>query len=246
MHVVLHGVLYAAVEIDRQHALRARRYAARPERIAETVVLNLVAQAAATRQRVGIVTDVGKERVSLGIHLGREVSPLAIHHVAVPRKQSHRLDRERKDRTRTLTVEPLHETFLQPTQRLPVGARPVGEDKLPEETLEIITVVICHVPEDSLEVTRTRRLVDRVDDLLKAVGDDLVDGAALLRQVDHLVRTKVVILAVLLLDEVVHVHQELGRGACAAQHARHDEDHVDKASAERLEVCRALRVAAYG
>ena len=41
---VLYGVLYATVEIDGEHALRAGRHTARTERIAEAVVLNLVAQ----------------------------------------------------------------------------------------------------------------------------------------------------------------------------------------------------------
>ena len=125
-----------------------------------------------------------------------------------------------------------------------MGFRAVGEDELPEERFEIIAVVVGDVPEDGLEVAGSGGLVDRVDDLLEAVGDDLVYCAAFLRQVDYLVGTSVIVLAVLLLDKIVHVHQELGRGARAAQHARNDEDHIDETAAERLEVCRARRVAA--
>ena len=244
VHAVLHGVLHAAVEVDRQHALRAGRDAAGAERVAEAVVLDLVAQAAARRERVGVVADVGEERVSLGIHLGREVAPLAVHHVAVAREQRHRLDGEGQHRACALVVEPPHEALLEPRERLPAGARAVREDELPEEALEVVAVVVGDVPEDGLEVARAGGLVDRVDDLLEAVGDDLVDRAAFGREVDDAVGVQVVVLAVLLFDEVVHVHEELGRGARAREHRRDDEDHVDEAAAERLEVGRARRVAA--
>ena len=47
VHLVVHGILYAAVEVYCQHALRASRHAARTKRIAEAVVLYLVSQSAA-------------------------------------------------------------------------------------------------------------------------------------------------------------------------------------------------------
>ena len=245
VHAVLHGILDAAVEVDRQHALRTGRYAAGAERVAEPVVLYLVAQAAARRQRVGVVADIGEERVPLGVHLRRDVAPFLVHHVAVPGQQGHRLDREGQHGLRALAVEPRHETLLQPRQRFPVRLRPVGEYEFAEQAFEIVAVVIGHVPEHGLEVTRPRGLVDRVDDLFETVRNHLVDRPVLFREVDHLVRPLVVIFSVLLFDEIVHIHQELRRGAGAREHRRYDEDHVDEAAAERLEIGRACRVAAH-
>ncbi len=239
-------MLDAAVEVDRKHAFRAGRYAARPQRVAEAVVLYLVAQAAAARQRVGVVAHVGEEGVPLCVHAGREVAPLAVDHVAVAREQRHGLYGEGQHGLRALGVEPPHEALLQPAQRLPVGARAVGEAEFAEQALEVGAVVVGDVPEDGLEVAGARRLVDRVDDLLEAVGHHLVECAAAAREIDHLVRTQVVVLAVLLLHEIVEIHEEFGRGAGAAQHARHDEDHIDEAAAERLEVGGCRGVAADG
>ena len=62
---VLNGVLYATVEVDGEHALRAGRHTACTECVAEAVVLNLVAQTAARAERVGIVAHVCEERVTL-------------------------------------------------------------------------------------------------------------------------------------------------------------------------------------
>ena len=44
---VVHSILNATVEIDGEHTLRARRHATGTQRIAETIVLNLVTQTAA-------------------------------------------------------------------------------------------------------------------------------------------------------------------------------------------------------
>ena len=111
---VVHSILDAAVQVHREHALRTRRHTTGTKRVAETVVLNLIAQAAAARQRVGIVAHVGEERVALGIHLCCEISPLLVYAVAVMSQQSHRLNRECEHGLRALLVEPLHETLLQP------------------------------------------------------------------------------------------------------------------------------------
>ena len=122
----------------------------------------------------------------------------------------------------------------------------VRETKLAEDTLEIVAVVVTDIPKDGLEVSGTRRLVDGIDYLLEAVGDDLVDSASFLRQVHHFVGTEVVVFTIFLLDKVVHVHEELGCGAGAGEHRGDHEDHVDKAAAERLKVGGCGGVAANG
>ena len=65
-----------------------------------------------------------------------------------------------------------------------------------------------------------------------------------LREVHHFVGVLVVVLAILHCDEVGHIHQELGRSACAGEHARDNEHHVDKSAAEGLQIGRRGGVAA--
>ena len=228
------GLLYAAVKVNGEHALRTCRHASGTERVAETVVLYLVAQAAARSQRIGVVAHVCKERVSFGVHFGSEVGVLLVYHVAVFCEQRHRLDRESEHGLCAFLVEPLHEAFLEPAYGVPVGLRAVGVVELAEYALEIIFVVVGNVPEYGLEVTCAGRLVDGVDYLFEAVGNDFVEGAVAFRQVYYLVGALVEVLAVLLCYEVGHIHKEFRRCARAAQHARHDEYHVDEHSAEGL------------
>ena len=91
---VVDGILYAAVEVDGEHALAARADAAGAEGVAEAVVGDFVAQAAAAAERVGVVADVGEEGVPFGIHLGGEVGPFLVAAVSILAEQGHRLDRE--------------------------------------------------------------------------------------------------------------------------------------------------------
>ena len=244
---VVDGILDAAVEVDCQHRLRAGGDAAGAKRVGEAVVGDLIAQAAARRERVGIVAHVGEERVALGVHLGREVAPLLVEALAVAvGQQGHGLDGEGQERLGALLVEPLHEALLEPRESVPVGLLAVGEVELAEDRLEVVAVIVGHIPEDGLIVAGAGGLVEGVDDLLEAVGDDLVDGAVLEREVDDLVGALEVVFAVLQPEEVVHVHEELGRGAGAGEHRRDHEHHVGEAAAERLEVSRGRRVAADG
>ena len=171
------GLLHAAVEVDGQDALRTRGDPACTEGVAEAIVLDFVAQAAARGQRVGVVAHVGEEGVAGGVHFGRQVSVVAVDDVAVARQQGHRLDREGKYGFRALGVEPVHEAALQPVDALPVGPSAVGEDEVAEKALEVVAVVVGDVPEHGLIVAGARRLVDGVDNLFEAVGHDLVERA---------------------------------------------------------------------
>ena len=121
VHVVARGILDAAVQVDGQHALGARGHATGAESVAEAVVLDFVAEAAARRQGVGVVAEVGEEGVSFGVHLGGEIAPFLVDDVAVFREQRHRFHREGEHASQTLRIKPLHEAFLEPAQRLPVG-----------------------------------------------------------------------------------------------------------------------------
>ncbi len=246
VQLVVDSVLYAAVQVDCQHALRACRHAAGTQRIAEPVVSDFVAQAAAAAQRVGVVAHIGEETVSGGIHLGSELSHFGVHHLTVLAEQGHRFDGESEHSLRALLVEPAHKTLLQPLEAFPVGSRPVGEAELAEKAVEIRLVVVRNVPKHSLIVACAGGLVERVDNLLEAVGDDLVEGAAFEAEVNHLVGAGVVVRTVVLANEVVEIHQELGRGAGSAEHTADHKDHIDKAAAERLQVGGCRRVAADG
>ena len=44
-----------------------------------------------------------------------------------------------------------------------------------EKTIEIIFVIISHIPENCLEVAGPRRLIDGIYDLLETVCDDFID-----------------------------------------------------------------------
>ena len=241
---MVHTILDTAVEVDRQHALGTSGHATGTECIAESVVLDLVAQTAARAQRVGIVTQIGEKAVALSVHLSRIVGPFLVLAVAGLGQHGHRLDGEGEHRLGALLVKPLHEALLQPVESVPVGLCAVGEVEVSEDRIEVVFIVITDIPEHSLIVAGTGRLVERVDDLLEAVGDDLVDRALLQAEIHDIVGMGIVVLAIFLLDEVVHIHQELRCGAGSGEHAADHEHHVDETTAEALEVCRSRRVAA--
>ena len=115
--------------------------------------------------------------MSLGIHLGGEVTPLLVYHVSVLGEQGHGFHGESQHGLGALLVEPLHEPFLQPVETVPVRLAAVGEEELTEEALEVGLVIVGDVPEHGLVVTGSRGLVDGIDNLLKAIGDHLVYGA---------------------------------------------------------------------
>ena len=181
--------------------------------------------------------------MSFGIHLCGKVSPFSVAAFAVFREKSHRFHREGEHSLGAFLVKPLHKAFLQPRYAFPVGLRTVREKEVSEERFEVELVVVRYVPEHSLIVSGTRWLVERVDNLLEEVGDNLVDGALFQAQVHHLVGVLPVVLAVFLLYEVVHVHQELGCCTCTGEHARYHEHHVDEAAAEAFQVGGGGRVA---
>ncbi len=234
--IVAAFVLDAAVDVDGEHALGAGGDAARAEGVAEAVVLDFVAQAAAAAQRVGVVAHVSEEGVAGSVHLGREIGVFRIDDVPILGKEGHGFDGESEHGAGAFLVEPAHKAFLQPAERIPDGFGAVGEAELTEETFEVVAVIVGHVPEHGLEVARTGGLVDGIDHLLKAVGDHFVDSALAQGEIHHLVAVLIVVVTVFLTDEIVHVHEEFRGGAGATEHAGDHEDHVDETAAVRLEV----------
>ena len=153
--------------------------------------------------------------MTFGVHLSREVTVLLILNITVFCEECHGLYREGEDATGTLFVEPVHETLLQPVEAIPMRFFAVREAEVLKEALEIEAVIVADVPENGLEVTCTGRLVKAINDLLEAVGDDLVNGTTTFTEIHYLIRTFVIILSVFLLNEIVHIHKELGRSARA-------------------------------
>ena len=168
--------------------------------------------------------------MTLGIHLSGIVGPFLVLAVAVLSEHGHGLHGEGKHGLGALLVKPLHETLLQPVESVPVGLTAVGEVEVAEDRVEVVFIVIADVPEHSLIVAGTGRLVERVDDLLKAVGDDLVERALLQAEIHDIVGMGIVVLAVFLLNEIIHIHQELRCGAGAGEHAADHKHHVDESA----------------
>ena len=115
----------------------------------------------------------------------------------------------------------------------------IREAEVTEDRVEVVTVIVTDVPENRLEVTSTSRLVDGVNDLLEAVGNDFVQCTFLKTQIHHFVSAFVVILTVFLLNKVVEIHEELRRSACSGKHGTNHEDHIHETTAERFEVVRS-------
>ena len=153
--------------------------------------------------------------MSFSVHLCREIAVLLVLDVTVLCEQRHRLYREGEHATGTLIIEPVHETLLEPVEAIPMRCLTIREAEVLEEGLEIIAVVVTDIPEYGLEVTCTGGLVETVYDLLEAVCNDLVDRATLETEIYDFVGTLVVVLTKLLLNEIVHIHKELGCSARA-------------------------------
>ena len=103
-------------------------------------------------------------------------------------------------------VEPLHETLLKPRKALPVRLRTIGEVEITKDALEIVLIVLCDIPKYCLVVTSTCRLVQRIDNLLEIVSDDFVYCTLLKTEISLIIRTLVVVQAILLTDKIIHVH----------------------------------------
>ena len=114
-----------------------------------------------------------------------------------------------------------------------------------EKTVEVILVIVCHIPENGLEISCTSRLVNGVYHLLEAVRDYLVYGPLSRGKVHHLFGMQVVVLAIFLTNKIVHVHQEFRCGTSAAQHARHDKYHIDETTAERFQISGCRRITSH-
>ena len=151
-------------------------------------------------------------------------------------EEGHRLHGEGEDVMVAFLVEPVHEMALQPVEGLPLGGGAVGETEVAEDALEVGLVEVADVPEDGLVTAVAGGHVHGVDDLLEAVVDDLAQGALLGVVLNDVVEVLEIIVTVVLADEIVEVHQELGGGYRAHELGRYGIDEVDELAAEALEV----------
>ena len=183
--------------------------------------------------------------MTLRVHFCRKVRPFIVYGITVLCQQSHCLHRESENGFRTLLVKPFHKSLLQPRQSVPVWLGTVREIEIPEQTLKVRFVIVCHVPEHSLIIACACRLVYRVYYLFKTVCYHLVYRTLFQRQVYYLVRLFPIILSILQSEEIVQIHKEFRSGTRSAQHTRHHKHHIDKTSAERFQVCRCRGITAY-
>ena len=245
LEVLAGGVLDEAVEVDGHDGLGTRGNRSRTHGVLVRGVVVLlvggvdvregVAQAAAAGEAVGAVGDVAEEAVALGPHLGGEVGVLLVGVVVgAVGQQGHGLHREGEDVVVALFVEPLHEMLLQPGEGLPLRGAAVGETEVAEHSLEVRLVEVADVPEHGLVAAVAGGHVHGMHHLLEAVVDDLEQGVVLHDGIE-LVE---IVVTVILADEVVEVHQELGSGYRTHELGGYGVHEVDELAAEGLEVGR--------
>ena len=116
------GLLHAAVDVDGEHRLRTSAHTTCTEGVREAVVLDFIAQTAATSERVGIVAHIGEEGVAFGIHFCGEIAIFFVDDVAILAEQSHCFHGEGQDGLGAFGIKPVHKAFLQPREGFPVGA----------------------------------------------------------------------------------------------------------------------------
>ena len=182
--------------------------------------------------------------MSFGIHFRGQFGVGFVFDVSVLCQERHGLHGESQHGFCAFFVEPFHEATLQPVQCGPGRFCAIREAEVAEDAFKIVGVVVGYVPKDGLEVSCAGGLVDGIDDLLEAVGDDFVDGAAVQGEVGGFVGAEIVVLAIFFSNEIAHIHQELRCGTGSREHGGDDEDHVHKAAAEGFEVARRRAVAA--
>ena len=134
--------------------------------------------------------------------------------------------------------------LLEPGQRLPLRLGAVREGEFAEYSAEIRLVEVADVPEHGLVSPVARRHVHGVHDLLEIIVDDLDESTLLEIVLHHLVETGQVVVAIVLPDEVVEIHQELRSGHGSHELGRHRVNKVDELAAEGLEVGRGYGHAA--
>ena len=98
--------------------------------------------------------------MAFSVHFGCEIAPFLVANLITVGEQGHSLHREGERSLEPFCIEPFHKTFLQPAEAVPVRSASVREAELAEEALEIVFVIVSHIPEHGLEVSGSCRLVD--------------------------------------------------------------------------------------
>ena len=237
--VIVNSSLDQAIHIDGDNTLRASSHAASTKCITEGIVAHFIAQTAAGCQRVHTIGTIDKEAVALRKHFGSVVSPFLIDIISAIIQQVQSLDREGEDLLQTLLIQPFHKALLQPGHRLPLHFCAIWEYEIREHTIKIRLVEVCAVPEDGLEITSSGRLIQRIDDLLKLVSNNLVDTAMTIGKINYLICVQVIIVAIVLADEVIKIRDELRGGDCTGKLRCNGKAQVDKFTAEGIKVVRS-------
>lgn len=171
-------------------------------------------------------------------HLGGEVGPFFIDILFAIVEEVERFYGESERRAEAFFIEPFHKRLLQPREAFPNGLGTVREDKITEHAVKIRVVIVGAVPEDGLETARGGRLVEGIDDLLKDVGDDLVDGAMAVGVIDDFISVQIVVIAVFLADEVVEVEPYFRSRNGSKKLRRNGEYEIYKVTGKRRKMCR--------
>lgn len=240
------GFLHQAIDVDGHHALAARGDAASPQRVGEGVVLQLVPQAAAGALGIHRVRAVDEKAVPLRPHLRGKVRPFGIDVAIAVVQQVQRLHGECQNLAPAFLVEPAHEPLLQPVHGVPAHGRTVREHEVLEHASEIGVIEISDVPEDALVAPRRGRLIQRVNHLLKRIGDHLINAALSRGEIRLRVGVEVVFVAILLADVIIEIAEPLGGRNGSAELAGQRENQIDERAVEGREIPRRFAGATDG
>ena len=166
-------------------------------------------------------------------HLGGEIGPFFIDILFAIVEEVERFHGEGERRAETFFIKPFHERLLQPREAFPNGFGAIREDEIAKHAIEIGMVIVSDVPEDGLEAACGGGLVEGIDDLLKDVGDDLVDGAMTVGIIDDFIGVQIVVISVFLADEVVEVEPYFRGGDSSKKLRRNGEYEVYKVTGKR-------------
>ena len=167
-------------------------------------------------------------------HFRCKVSVLLVNYIVTIGKHRHGFYWECKDVLCTLSVEPLHESFLKIAQRVPNRLTPVRERKITEYSLKITLIKISYIPKDSLITTSTCRHIHRMYHLLEAIINNLSNGSFLSAQIYYFINSTHIVITIILTDKIIHVHKELRCSNSSSKLTSYRVNQINELTAETL------------